>query len=130
MKGRTLRNQRFKSVSCSAGPLNALGKNTGVGSHSLLQGIFPIQGSNIGIPHCGQIPYHRSPKNAKTESRYISEAVKSRLKPTENGIDIAAWQFTSKNLHHCPGGDALMSQGHQEGQLKEQRESSLVFLLL
>ena len=101
-----------------------------VGSHSLLQGIFPTQGSNTGISHCGQILYHLSPKDAKTESRYISEAVKSRLTPTENGIDIAAWQFTSKNLHHCPGGDALTSQGHQEAQLKEQRESSLVFLLL
>ena len=27
-------------------PWNTLGKNTGVGSHSLLQGIFPTQGSN------------------------------------------------------------------------------------
>ena len=30
------------------------GKNTGVGSHSLLQGIFLIQGSNQGLPHCRQ----------------------------------------------------------------------------
>ena len=28
------------------------GKNTGVGCHALLQGIFPIQGSNPGLPHC------------------------------------------------------------------------------
>ena len=28
------------------------GKNTGVGCHSLLQGIFPTQGSNPGLPHC------------------------------------------------------------------------------
>ena len=34
-----------------------LGKNTGVGCHSLLQGIFPIQGLNLGLPHCGQILY-------------------------------------------------------------------------
>ena len=27
------------------------GKNIGVGSHSLLQGIFPTQGSNPGLPH-------------------------------------------------------------------------------
>ena len=33
------------------------GKNTGVGSHSLLQGIFPTQGSNPGLPHCRQILY-------------------------------------------------------------------------
>ena len=28
------------------------GKNTGVGCHSLLQGIFPAQWSNPGLPHC------------------------------------------------------------------------------
>ena len=28
------------------------GKNTGVGCHVLLQGIFPTQGSNPGLPHC------------------------------------------------------------------------------
>ena len=33
---------------------------TGVGSHSLLQGIFPTQGSNRGLPHCRQILYHLS----------------------------------------------------------------------
>ena len=35
-------------------------KNTGVGSHSLLQGIFPTQGSNPGLPRCGWILYHLS----------------------------------------------------------------------
>ena len=28
-----------------------------VGSHSLLQGIFPTQGLNLGLQHCRQIPY-------------------------------------------------------------------------
>ena len=36
------------------------GKNTGVGCHALLQGIFPIQGSNTGFPHCRWILYHLS----------------------------------------------------------------------
>ena len=27
------------------------GKNTGVGCHALLQGIFPTQGLNPGLPH-------------------------------------------------------------------------------
>ena len=31
------------------------GKNTGVGCHFLLQGIFPTQGSNPDPPHCRQI---------------------------------------------------------------------------
>ena len=39
---------------------NSLGANTGVGSHSLLQGIFPIQGLNTGLLHCRQILYHLS----------------------------------------------------------------------
>ena len=29
----------------------------GAGSHSLLQGIFPVQGSNLGLLHCRQILY-------------------------------------------------------------------------
>ena len=33
-------------------------KNTGVGCHTLLQGIFPTQGWNPGLPHCRQILYH------------------------------------------------------------------------
>ena len=36
------------------------GKNTGVGCHTLLQGIFPTQGSNPCFPHCRQILYHLS----------------------------------------------------------------------
>ena len=30
------------------------GMNMVVGSHSFLQGIFPTQGSNPGLPHCRQ----------------------------------------------------------------------------
>ena len=36
------------------------GKNTGVGSHSLLQGSFSTQGSNLGLLLCRQILYHLS----------------------------------------------------------------------
>ena len=36
------------------------GKNTGVGCHALIQGIFPTQGSNPGLLHCRQILYHLS----------------------------------------------------------------------
>ena len=35
-------------------------QNTGVGSLSLLQEIFPTQGSNTGFPHCGQILFQLS----------------------------------------------------------------------
>ena len=36
------------------------GKNTGVGCHALLQGIFPTPGSNPGLPHCRRILYRLS----------------------------------------------------------------------
>ena len=41
-------------------PWSSPGKNTGVGSHSFLQGIFLTQGSNSGLLHCGHILYHPS----------------------------------------------------------------------
>ena len=43
-------------------PWNCQGHNTGVGGLSLLQGIFPIQGSNPGLPHCRWILYQLSHK--------------------------------------------------------------------
>ena len=36
-------------------PWNSLGQNTGVGSLSLFQGIFPTQGSNPGLARCRRI---------------------------------------------------------------------------
>ena len=39
---------------------NSPGQNTGVGSLSLLQGIFPTQGSNPGLPHCRRTLYQLS----------------------------------------------------------------------
>ena len=38
-------------------PWDFLSKSTGVGCHFLLQGIFPTQGSNPGLPHCRQTLY-------------------------------------------------------------------------
>ena len=39
---------------------DAPGKNTGVGCHALLQGVFPTQGLNPGLLHCRWILYHLS----------------------------------------------------------------------
>ena len=41
-------------------PWNSPGQYIGVGSLSLLQGIFPTLGSNPGLPHCRQILYQLS----------------------------------------------------------------------
>ena len=41
-------------------PCNCPGQNTGVDSLFLLQGIFPTQGLNLGLPHCRWILYQLS----------------------------------------------------------------------
>ena len=45
-------------------PWDSPAQNTGVDSLSLLQGIFPIQGSNPCLPHCRQILYQLSHKGS------------------------------------------------------------------
>ena len=54
---------KWKSLSHArlfATPWNSSGQNTGVGSLSLLQGIFPNHGSNPGLLRCRQILYKLS----------------------------------------------------------------------
>ena len=45
----------LQPTSCPSTRRDSPGKNPGVGSHSLLQGIFPTQGLNPGLLHCRQI---------------------------------------------------------------------------
>ena len=45
-------------------PWNSPDQNTGVSSLSLLQGIFPAQGSNSGLPHYRRILYQLSHKGS------------------------------------------------------------------
>ena len=46
-------------MDCSP-PWDSPGKNTGMGCHALLQGIFPVRGLNPVFLHCRQILYHLS----------------------------------------------------------------------
>ena len=67
----SFQSQKSESESCSVmsdslrphglySSWNSPGRNTGVGSLSLLQEIFPTQGSNPGLPHCRWILYQLS----------------------------------------------------------------------
>ena len=55
-------------------PGNSPGQNTGVGSHSFLQEIFPIQGSNPGLPHCKWILYYLSHQWSPKPGQYLPVA--------------------------------------------------------
>ena len=71
MKGES---ESHSVVSCSlrrhglCSPWNSPGQNTGVGSHSLLQGIFLTQGLNPGLPHCRRILYQLSHQGTWVQS--------------------------------------------------------------
>ena len=71
---------------------NSPGQNTGVGSLSLLQGIFPTQGLNPGLPHCRWILYQLSHKASNLGSIPGSE----RCPGEGNGysLGIVAWRIS------------------------------------
>jgi len=55
-------------------PWNSPGEKTGVGSLSLLQGIFPTQGSNPGLPYCRCILYQLSHKGSPRILEWVAFA--------------------------------------------------------
>ena len=71
---------------------NSPGQNTGVGSLSLLQRIFPTQGSNPGLPHCRwilyQLGYQGKPKNTGVGSLSLL-------------MQIFLSQESNRDLLHC-----------------------------
>ena len=71
-----------------ATPWNSPGQNTGVDSLSLLQGIFPTQGSNPGPPHCRRILYQLSHKEAIMEATRedIMEKISEYFSDIENRL--------------------------------------------
>ena len=66
------------------------GKNTGVGCHALLQGIFPTQGLNLGFPHCKQISLKSEPWGKPSVSTYITFI---NLLEGGNGRKSANWAW-------------------------------------
>ena len=66
-------------------PWNSPGQNTGVGSLSLLQGIFPTQESNQGLLHCRQILYQLSYQGSPIPLIKGSKVVKFPEAESRNG---------------------------------------------
>ena len=64
-------------------PWNSPGQNTGVGSLSLLQRIFPTQGLNPGLPHCRWILYQLSHKESPITLEWVSLSLLKWIFPTQ-----------------------------------------------
>ena len=71
-------------VSDSVGPGNSLGQHTGVGSLSLLQGIFPTQGWNPVFLHCRRILYQLSHKGSPRILEWAAYPFSSRSSRPRN----------------------------------------------
>ena len=60
-------------------PWDSPGKNTGVGSLSLLQGIFSNQWSNPGLSHCRWLLYHLSHQGSPRILKWVACAFLQRI---------------------------------------------------
>ena len=76
-------------------PWNSPGQNTGVGSLSLLQGIFPTQGLNPGLPHCRWILYQLSHEGRPRILEWVVYPFSSGSSPPRNrtGVSCIAGGF-------------------------------------
>jgi len=82
-------------------PRHSLGQETGEGSCSFLQEIFPTQGSNPGLPHCRQILYQLSHKGSPRILQWIVYPFSSGSSQPRNRTRvscIAGGFFTTWNL--------------------------------
>ena len=90
MKSFCVSKDNIKKVKKS--PWNSPGQNTRVVSLSLLQGIFPTQGSNPGLPHCRWVFYRLSHKGSPRILEWITYSLLQRIFPT---------QKLNQGLLHC-----------------------------
>ena len=76
-------------------PWNSPGQNTGVGSLSLLQGIFPTQESNPGLPCCRWILYQLSHKGSPRTLKWVAYPFSSGSSWLRNqpGVSCMAGRF-------------------------------------
>ena len=97
-------------------PWNSPGQNTGVGSLSLLQGIFPTQGSNPGHPNCQQILYQLSHKRNPRVVKWVAFPFSRVSSLPRNGTGVSCIVgrfFTNWAMREAETGkESACSAGH------------------
>ena len=84
-------------------------KNTGVGCHVLLQGIFPTQGSNPGFPQCRQILYCLSHQESPRMLEWVAYPFSSGSSQPRNWTEISCiagsfftnWAISKAQIRGC-----------------------------
>ena len=86
-------------------PWNSSGQNTGMGILSLLQGIFPTQGLNPGLPHCRWILYQLSHKASPRILERVDYPFSSGSSQPRNRIGVSCITgglFTNWAIREAP----------------------------
>ena len=105
------------SIACHV-PLSMefLGKNTGVGCYSLLQGIFLTQGSSLCLLHCRQILYHLSHQGSHTIVTYVHIFLGTIIPDCNFFKDkVSLWyifwhSFVSRNMQHLASTENMLME--------------------
>ena len=108
-------------------PWESPGQNTGVGSLSLLQGIFPTQRSSPGLPHCRQIVYQLSQKGSPRILQWVAYPFPSRFSWPRNQTRVSCTAgrfFTNWAIR-----EALFKTGAQMGCASKTHRASPSFVL-
>ena len=106
---------------------DSLSQNTGVGCLSLLQGIFPTQGLNPGLPHGGRFFTSWGTREAHIEEYIMWNA---ELDESQAGIKIAGRNISDLR---CADDTTLMAKSEEELKsllMKVKEESEKVGLKL
>ena len=96
-------------------PWNSPGQNTGVGSLSLLQGIFTIQESNPGLPHCKRILDQLSHKGSPQKLEWVAYPFSSRSSQPRNqtgGLLHCRWILYQLSYEGSPRSVQVLNNGH------------------
>ena len=80
-------------------PWKCPNRNTGVGSHFLLQGIFLSQGLNPGLLHCRQIFQHLSQQGSRLYFKTQKKWIKSKKNSMCLDLNIS-WILCTYQIHH------------------------------
>jgi len=74
------------------------GKNTGVGCHAVLQGIFPTLGLNLGLDHCKQILYNLNQQGSPRILEWVAYPLSRGSSQPRNQIGVSC--ITGRFITH------------------------------
>ena len=92
-------------------PWNSPGQNTEVSSLSFLQGIFPTQGLNPGLPHCRWILYQLSHQGSPRILEWVTYSFSSGSSQPRNPYGVSwiaggfftSWAIRRREFEHILG---------------------------